>query len=208
MGFSGLGIIHLGLEQNLATCNFSWEPAQNTAAPGLCFPNVVCSWPSPIRSPVICLVGPWGCKESGHSSSNLGPDSEAEQVRVYCCDSGEEIFLRLVWLPGSTSCCSAPPSLASVHMDGVSFPRVSLFLSLWQHSSAIVHVSAQTSPPPPGSLPWFSKQNQLSVPSSLSLQQALESPVRPLLSCSCNTCLFTHLPSSLDCVLLNTSSNP
>ena len=108
MGFSGLGILYLGLEQNLATCNLSWEPAQNTAAPGLFFPNVVCSWPSQIRSPVVCLVGcsPWGCKELGHNSSNLGPGSEAEQVRVYCCDSGEEIFLRLVWLPGSISCCS------------------------------------------------------------------------------------------------------
>ena len=90
------------------------------------------------------------------------------------------------------------------HGWGLPFPRVSSFFSLGKHSSAIAHVSAQTSPAPPGSLPWFSKQNQLSVPYSLSLQQALASPERLLLSCSCNTCFFTHLPSSLDSVPLNT----
>ena len=47
VGFCGLGIVYLGLEQNLTTCNFSWEPAWNPAAPGLYFPNGVCRLPPP-----------------------------------------------------------------------------------------------------------------------------------------------------------------
>ena len=61
VGFCRLGIIYLGLEQNLSTCNFSWEPARNPAALGLYFPNAVCSCPLPDQ--ISC--GLPSCEEAG-----------------------------------------------------------------------------------------------------------------------------------------------
>lgn len=200
-----MGILYLGLEQNLATCNLSWEHRIQLLR---ACSSLMWSAAGPPRSDHLWFVW-WAAahgvyKELGHNSATWALALKAEQVRVYCCDSGEEIFLRLVWLPGSISCCSAPPSLASIWMGSPS-PGVSSFLSLWQHSSAIAHVSAQTSPPPPGSLPWFSKAESTVCSFFIVPTAGTGIPCETSFILLLQHLLVTHLPSSLDCVLLNTS---